>query len=82
MKIRFIQMYHSNLYVPRCTKVLNIFPVPSSNVCFQDVPVIIPRAEGGNFTDFLTKTGIIRKVSKIVNCKMLQLKLIYEVDIF
>ena len=52
--------YHSNLYVPRCTKVLNIFPVSSPDVCFQDVPVIIPRAEGGNFTAFLTKTGIIR----------------------
>jgi hypothetical protein len=61
--------YHSNLYVPRCTKVLNIFPVPSPDSCFQDVPVIIPRAEGGNFTAYLTKTGIIRKVSKIVTCK-------------
>ncbi len=64
-----ILKHDSNLYVPRCTKVLNIFPVLSPDVCFQDVPVIIPRAEGGNFTAFLTKTGIIRKVSKIVTCK-------------
>jgi len=61
--------YHSNLYVPRCTNILNIFPVPSPDVCFQDVLVIIPRAEGGNFTAFLTKTGILRKVSKIITCK-------------
>jgi hypothetical protein len=31
--------------------------------------VIISRAEGGNFTAFLRKTGIIRKVSKIVTFK-------------
>jgi hypothetical protein len=31
--------------------------------------VIIPRAEGGNFTASLTTTGVIRKVSKIVTCK-------------
>ncbi len=42
---------------------------PSPDVCFQNVPVIIPRAEGGNFTTFITKTGIIRKVSTIVTCK-------------
>ncbi len=31
--------------------------------------LIIPREEGGNFTAFLTKKGILRKVSKIITCK-------------
>ena len=60
--------YHNNLYVPRCTNVLNVFLVPQTESCFIDIPVIIPKKGGGNFTGFLTKTGILRKISKLTFC--------------
>jgi len=58
---------NNNLYVPRCSSIDTIEVVNQTDKCFHDYPVYIKTNVSSSLV-FLTRTGILKKNSKLVKC--------------